>query len=87
MGTNFLKDAYLRHYLVNKNVITDNKLVNKDYYSAPGAAYSSFHIPKDSLLEESVPQETHLMAENSYLPTEVIITIPNDEESLFNMDV
>ncbi|KAI4585589.1 hypothetical protein MJG53_005823 [Ovis ammon polii x Ovis aries] len=27
VGTNFLKDAYLRHYLVNKNVITDTKLV------------------------------------------------------------
>lgn len=87
VGTNFLKDAYLRHYLVNKNVITDTKLVNKDYYGAPGAAYSSFHIPKDSLLEGSVPQETHFMAKNSYLRTEVIITIPNDEESLSNMDI
>lgn len=87
VGTNFLKDADLKPYLVNKNVITDNKSVNKDYDSAPVAAYSSFHITKRSLPDGSVPQETHFMAVNSYLLPEVIIIIPKDEKSSSNMEI
>lgn len=78
--TNSLKDADLKPYLVNKNVIADNKSWNKDEDIFPVAAYSSFHKPKDFLPD--VPQETYFISGNSNLLTEVIDIIPTDEKSL-----
>lgn len=82
--TNSLKDADLKPYLVNKNVIADNKSVNEDSDHVNVAAYSSYHMPKDSLPDGSGPQGQVLefITGNSNLLTEVITTIPTDEKSL-----
>ncbi|VCW91233.1 unnamed protein product [Gulo gulo] len=79
---NSLKDADLKPYFVNKNVIADNKSGNKDDNIVPIEAYSSFHKPKNSLPDGYVPQETYFTNRNSNLLTEVIDIIPTDEKSL-----
>lgn len=79
---NSLKDADLKPYLMNKNVIADNKSGNKDDDIVPIAAYSSFHKLKNSLPDGYVPQETYFTTRDSNLLTEVIDIMPTDEKSL-----
>lgn len=85
--TNSLKDANLKPYLVNKNIIDDNKSGNKDDDIVPVAAYSSLHKSKNSLPDGSVPQETYFTTRNSNLLTEVITIIPTERKSLSDTEI